>query len=284
MTNRTARLQGMAYCLNDNAEVTIKINEQTVFSGPVETRVKVENPDLTLVDDFDLYGYQASLCSFEVDKNLSGNLNVEITCNKGIIYFATFLWNYCARVHKIVSIESDDVADSFNNYLDVTYDPAYENSPIVETFNGLFNLKRNQPIGNVYRYLVNTPVDDLSLNYGLENTFNWGCDMVWTADKKSLAADEWTNVKIDNSVLVRTTINGDLFRFSDLLKGIGYFSFVVNQGQTLTANYELMSKYLIDPDGDLQAQVDSVPYCVGDRTINFTQIYQWVEKLPVDLI
>lgn len=283
MTNRTARLQGMAYCLNDNAEATIKINGQTVFSGPVDTKVKVENPDLTLINENELYGYHSYLCSFDVDKNLSGDLAVEITCNKGTIYFSTFMWNYCARVHKVVSVESSEVADSFNNYLDVTYDPAYADAPIVETINGYFQQKKNQQIGNVYRYLMNSYYDDFSLASGLAKSFVWGCDIEWT-EKNRISADGWTNVKVDNTVLSRTTINGDLYKVSDLLKGIGFFSFVLNQGQTLTGNYGLLSKYLIDPDGDLQAQVDNAPYCVGDRLIKFNQIENWVKTMPVDLV
>lgn len=282
MTNRTARLHGMAYCLNDNAEATIKINNQTVFSGPVETKVKVENPDLTLINENELYGYNSYLCSFDVDKNLSGDLAVEITCNKGKIYFSTFMWNYCARVHKVVSVESDVVVNSFNNYLDVTYDPAYADSPTVETINGYFQQKRNQPIGNVYRYLMNYYYEDFSLSNGLANSFVWGCDIEWTEQNK-ISADGWTNVKVDNNLLERTTINGDLYKFSDLLKGIGFFSFALSEGQTLTGNYGLLSKYLIDPDGDLQAQVDSVPYCVGDRLINFDQIGEWAEAAPIDI-
>lgn len=272
MAIRKAKLIGIARAINDLAEITIKINGQQVFSGSIDTKIVDETPSLQLFNDM-TNNQTEPLCEFDIDSSLSGNIQVEISVTKGTVYINQITCNYVAKTRRLVTIPTTEMIHSTSDYQDVTNDPSYDNYPVTGMILGFNELIPNLPSGQIYRFVycqstIGNVADEMEYTFTTPNipTFN---------QNNQVTADGWQNVTIDENLVSRLTPLGTLRFESDFDNAIGFFQFCLNSGQSLYGNYYLDPRFLIDPTGNIQTQIENVSYASEMPTINFATVIGW---------
>ena len=274
MTNRTAQLLGHALNNDTEAEITIKFNQTEVFSGKILTEFADAG-----ISSLSSLSYVTShqnwkLCAFPIDKNITGNTSIEIKVNKGQVYFSDFLFNFAVRSRKVVTIASNKVPGSTSNFLDVTNDSAYANANIVGNILSIKQLEKNLPIGNCYRFIPGYDVTFATAQEFFQNGVLAAHNTVKN-NEQQIISDAWANPSIDGVAVNRLSPSNTIFFVSNFDKNVGFYKFVLNQGQTFTGNFALNSGFLLDPDLSIEDQLQNIPWAFEDPDIDFDNILNW---------
>lgn len=107
MANRTVQLLGYGFGA-DPAEITVTLNGNTVFSGPVPTLdIPVPSfPNLDLVND------AVVLCTFDIELDSVGPIPMTYSVNNNVVVFAEINANYVGVLNPVYTPEQLAVLDN----------------------------------------------------------------------------------------------------------------------------------------------------------------------------
>lgn len=109
MANRTVQLLGLAYGASP-AEITVTVNGNTIFSGPVST----QNQPVPALPDASLKNSTVVFCSFEIDQAFTGQIPITCTVNSGTVIFGQIRANYSYVVNPIYTTQQAEIIGNFN--------------------------------------------------------------------------------------------------------------------------------------------------------------------------
>jgi hypothetical protein len=252
MSLRSCKLVAVAHSESGNASVSVSVNGNVVYSGA--TAPAITGPGDKIVE----YG---ELCTFDIDSALTGNIAVSITASSGNIYFKDIITNYSAFV-----IRAQATGDQ--SILHPEWPEWIELEAGVEA-----TLISDQVIfGN-----MNLPVENVTA--GDTYKLIWGFFPKPATDLDTMLSAHYTNPSLDyldNGGISSVNIDGeevDPFekRANGLIHGISHFRYIIPENSTLTFNYYIDPTAVLNPDNDLQAQLDAltpIVYPYGNIDIN----------------
>ena len=253
MPTRSFKLNALGFSTTGNINISVSVNNSTVFSGNVPATLTSNTPS-----ESDLYSLTRNqsnqMCDFTLDSTVNGTVPLSITVNTGDLYFSNLVSNYTAKVIRVISRGPDN--NDIEQWEDITGDTTYDSilSENTDPVIGFDNLPGNPVVGKIYKLL---PYGNDDLNSALSEYF---VTPNYTNPDNDLAliTDSITNVKINGVSFDRHTTDNKIHFVSDINKAVGFFKFKLQPGQTLTCDYYIDPATLIDPAGNLQNQINTL--------------------------
>jgi len=235
---RKFKLSGVAWNESGTANIRVTMNSVEVYNGPV-TDV-LSSP----ADPVRTYGH---LCEFDINDGTSGNVDLQITSTDGDIYIKDGEGNYICWMTKWEAT-GEIIPDTENipEYDNVTSDASKTPTSDVVVM-GFDELDETSPAAGDIRKVA------------------WG-SFSEGATLAERCANEFDCLNLDyNGVggFLSPTIGGvtppDWVQDEDT-RGIGNFRFKLTTNETLMTTFHIDPAGFLDSGGDLQAQIDAMPY------------------------